>query len=195
MFLDLLRRRNPAFVEAAFELHQAGAIPSGAYVLDIDAIEANARVLRAEADRLGLQLFAMTKQVARNPSLIAAVVRGGIDRFVAVDMACARAIDAAGARVGHLGHLVQVPFAEADRAVSLTPDVWTVFSHDKAREAAAASARAGRTQGLLAHASPASRRFRRCCTTPRRATCGRRPTSERSNVRPSGCAMRASRRR
>ncbi len=150
MFLDLLRRRNPAFVEAVFALHQAGQIPAGAYVLDLDAIEANARALQTEADRLGLEMFAMTKQVGRNPELIDAVGRGGIDRFVAVDMACARAVVAAGARVGHLGHLVQVPFAEADRAASYAPDVWTVFTHDKAREAAAASARAGRTQGLLA---------------------------------------------
>jgi hypothetical protein len=40
MFLDLLRRRNPAFVEAVFALHQAGEIPGGAYVLDLDAVEA-----------------------------------------------------------------------------------------------------------------------------------------------------------
>ncbi len=150
MFLDLVRRRNPAFVEAVFALHQAGEIPGGAYVLDLDAVEANARVLRAEADRLGLDIFAMTKQVGRAAPFIAAVAAGGIDRFVAVDMACARAIVAAGAKVGHLGHLVQVPFAEADRAAAMAPDVWTVFTHDKAREAAAASARAGRTQGLLA---------------------------------------------
>lgn len=150
MFLDLVRRRNPAFVEAAFALHQAGEIPAGAYVLDLDAVEANARLLRAEADRLGLEIFAMTKQVGRVAPFIAAVDAGGIDRCVAVDMACARAVVAAGSRVGHLGHLVQVPFAEADRAASMAPGVWTVFTHDKAREAAAASARVGRTQGLLA---------------------------------------------
>ncbi len=149
MFLDLVRRRNPAFVEAVFALHQAGEIPSGAYVLDLDAVEANARVLRAEADRLGLAIFAMTKQVGRNAPFIAAAGAGGIDRCVAVDMACARAIVAAGAHVGHLGHLVQVPFAEADRAAAMAPDIWTVFTHDKAREAAAASVRAGRTQDLL----------------------------------------------
>lgn len=150
MFLDLLRRRNPAFVEAAFALHQAGEIPGGAYVIDLDAVEANARLLRAEADRLGLGIFAMTKQVGRSAPFIAAVGAGGIDRIVAVDMGCARAAVAAGARVGHLGHLVQVPFAEADRAAAMAPDVWTVYSHDKAQEAAAAAHRAGREQGLLA---------------------------------------------
>ncbi len=38
MFLDLLRRRNPAFLEAAIALHQAGRIPGGCYVLDLDAV-------------------------------------------------------------------------------------------------------------------------------------------------------------
>ena len=65
MFLDLLRRRNPAFLEAVLALHQARRIPGGGYVLDLDAVEANARVLRTEADRLGLDIFAMTKQVGR----------------------------------------------------------------------------------------------------------------------------------
>jgi predicted amino acid racemase len=150
MFLELLRRRNPAFLDAAIALHQAGEIPGGCYVLDLDAVEANARALRAEADRLGVEIFAMTKQVGRNAPFIAAVGAGGIDRCVCVDMADARAVVAAGAHVGHLGHLVQVPFAEADRAAAMAPDVWTVYSHDKAREAAAAAARAGRRQTLLA---------------------------------------------
>ena len=50
MFLDVLRRRNPAFIEAAMALHQQGDIPANAYVLDLDAVEANARVLKAEAE-------------------------------------------------------------------------------------------------------------------------------------------------
>jgi hypothetical protein len=37
MFLDALRRRNPGFIRAAQSLHQAGAIPANAYVLDLDA--------------------------------------------------------------------------------------------------------------------------------------------------------------
>ena len=96
MFLDVLRRRNPKFLEAAIVLHRQGKIPANAYVLDLDAVEANARVLKTEADRLGLKIFAMTKQVGRASSFCAAVQRGGINRSVAVDMACARATHRAG---------------------------------------------------------------------------------------------------
>ncbi|MCO6049278.1 alanine racemase [Mesorhizobium sp. RP14(2022)] len=151
MFLDVLRRRNPRFVEAAIALHQAGKIPANSYVLDLDATEANARVIATEAKRLGLQTFAMTKQVGRNSGFCQAVKRGGIDRAVAVDLACAVACDRAGLPVGHLGHLVQIPRFEAAMAArDLKPDYWTVFSHEKAEEAARASKDVGRTQQLLA---------------------------------------------
>ena len=71
---------------------------------------------RAEADRLGLKVFAMTKQIGRNRCLLpggacaAASERGGGRHGMrardAVAPACA---------VGHIGHLVQVPRAEAER--------------------------------------------------------------------------------
>ncbi|UFI02851.1 alanine racemase [Roseibium aggregatum] len=151
MFLDVLMRRNPAFIEAAMALHQAGKIPANAYVLDLDAVERNARLFKGEADKHGLKTFAMTKQVGRHSGFCQAVMRGGIERSVAVDMACALACDRAGLKTGHLGHLVQVPKREAAfAAAKLQPDYWTVFSAEKAQEAAAAAKAAGRTQNLLA---------------------------------------------
>ena len=151
MFLDLLIRRNPRFIEAAMALHQQGKIPANAYVLDLDAVERNARIFSQEASKLGLTSFAMTKQVGRHSGFCQAVMRGGINRSVAVDMPCAIACDRAGLKTGHLGHLVQVPRREADFAADrLKPDFWTVFSDTKAGEAAAAAAKAGREQALMA---------------------------------------------
>lgn len=151
MFLDVLRRRNPAFIEAAMALHQSGQIPANAYVLDLDAVEANARVLKTEADKQGLKIFAMTKQVGRASSFCQAVQRGGIEKSVAVDMACARATHNAGMKVGHLGHLQQVARAEADAAAAtFRPDYWTVFNAEKAHEAGQAAHKAGYRQNLLA---------------------------------------------
>lgn len=151
MFLDVLRRRNPRLVETAIALHQSGRIPANAYVLDLDAVEENARVFKREADAHGLAVFAMTKQVGRNSGFCRALLRGGIDRAVAVDMACARPCHAAGLRLGHLGHLVQVPRFEAEAAArELSPDFWTVFNEIKAGEAARAAAQSGRTQNILA---------------------------------------------
>ena len=161
MFLNVLRRRNPRLVEQSILLHQAGQIPANCYVIDLDAVEANARVLKAEADRHGLKIFAMTKQMGRDASFCAALLRGGVDRAVAVDMEDARACSRAGLAIGHLGHLVQVPRAEADAAASLSPDFWTVFAFEKAAEAAAARARRGGRQRFLARIQTAGDRFYR----------------------------------
>jgi len=149
VFLQPLLRRNPRFVEAAVELHQAGRIPANSCVLDLDAIETNTDGLCRQARRLGLTVYAMTKQIGRAPAALAAMTAGGVDGYVAVDMACARPIARHGHNLGHLGHLVQVPRAEAGEAAGLEPDYWTVFSENKAEEAAAAAHRLGRSQRLL----------------------------------------------
>lgn len=150
MFLDVLTRRNPALVEAAIALHQSGRIPAGSFVLDLDTMVANARVFMAEAKRLGLTVFAMTKQFGRNPVAMDALASASMDRFVAVDMACARRIDGAGHTVGHVGHLVQIPVAETRVAAAMHPDYWTVFDDVKAEAAGRASAEERRDQPLLA---------------------------------------------
>jgi predicted amino acid racemase len=150
MFLDPIRRRNPALIEAAIALHQQGRIPANSYLIDLDAARTNAGRLRQEADRLGLRIFAMTKQMGRNPDFCRAVSAGGIVEAVAVDMPCARATRRAGMQLGHLGHLVQVPRAEANAAAAMQPAYWTVFNEEKAAEAAAAAGRLGRRQNLLA---------------------------------------------
>jgi predicted amino acid racemase len=150
MFLKNLRDRNPDFVSAAITLHQAGQIPANSYLLDLDAMRINARIMADEAERLSLKLYAMSKQIGRNPPAFNALGAGGIDRYVAVDMACARPIHRAGYRVGHIGHLVQVPQAEALAAAEMRPDYWTVFSIEKAKEASQACGELGYIQPMLA---------------------------------------------
>lgn len=151
MFLDVLRRRNPNFIEAAMRLHQEGRLPANSYVIDLDAVEENARALKREADKQGLKIFAMTKQAGRNSGLCRAILRGGITGSVAVDMACARATHRAGMKVAHLGHLQQIARAEAAAAAkAFGPSYWTVFNDEKAQEAAQAAKDTGYRQDLLA---------------------------------------------
>lgn len=150
VFLNSLIRRNPSFLEAAIALHQEGSLPANCYVVDLDTVRTNTQTLRDEAARYGLEVFAMTKQVGRNPDVLAAIRGGGIDACVAVDMQCARVVHRCGLRVGNVGHLVQVPRAEARVAASMHPGNWTVFSLDKAREAAQAASEEGYEQPLLA---------------------------------------------
>ncbi|BCH30167.1 amino-acid racemase [Mesorhizobium sp. L-8-10] len=150
MFLDVLRRRNSGLIEAAIHLHQEKKLPANSYVIDTDTVERNAGTLRETADRHGLKIFAMTKQMGRNGDFCAAVRRGGITESVAVDMECARATHRAGLTLGHLGHLVQVPRAEAAAAARMKPRYWTVFNDEKAGEAVEALRAADHDGQLLA---------------------------------------------
>jgi predicted amino acid racemase len=150
MFLNSLLERNPSFVRAAIALHQAGQIPPNSYVLDLDAMRENARLISEKAHTLGLSVFAMSKQFGRNPRALDAVVQGGVDGFVAVDMGCVMPIVHAAHTVGHIGHVVQIPRREAPRASAANPSFWTVYSLEKASEAAGAAAEQGREQALLA---------------------------------------------
>lgn len=159
MFLNALIAKNRAFVEAAVTLHQSGAVPANSYLLDLDTMRANAAALASTAQGLGLTVYAMTKQFGRNPPALDAIRAGGIDRFVAVDMACARPIHRSGHRLGHLGHLSQVPRGEAREGARMRPEIWTVFNAGKAAEAADAAASIGHVQGLVARIFAQGDRF------------------------------------
>ena len=149
MFLDVVRRRNPRLIEVSGEWHREGVIPPNTFVLDLDAIEANARLLRETAAEHGIRLYFMTKQIGRVPEAVAAIRKGGIEKAVAVDMDEARTLYQQGVPIGHVGHLVQIPRAEVPEALSFKPEVITVFSIEKAREVSEAALAIGRRQPIL----------------------------------------------
>lgn len=161
MFLDLLRRRNPTLMGAAAALHAAGTLPANTYAIDLDAVTRNAKAFAEEALRLDLTVFAMTKQIGRNPDVSNALASVGITHAVGVDLACALAASAGGLGTGHIGHLVQVPRHEAMRAMALAPLFWTVFNETKAREVGQAATQSGRLQEVLVRIARDGDRFYR----------------------------------
>lgn len=148
MFLDTVLTRNPGLVDAAAALHRDGEIPPDTYVMDLDAVEANAALLAAEAERLGISLWFVVKQIGRNPELIRAVARH-IPRSAAIDPAEARALHAAGARPGNLGHLVQIPPRALPDMLAWRPEAVTVFDLANARAVAEAARGLGFVQDVL----------------------------------------------
>ncbi|OKI06753.1 amino-acid racemase [Streptomyces sp. CB02923] len=148
MFLDTVLTRNPQLVDHAAELHHSGAVQPDTYVLDLDAVEANAALLAGEARRWGLGLWPVVKQVGRNPEVIRAVARH-LPRFAAIDAPEARALHAAGARAGNVGHLVQVPHRALPEVLARRPEAVTVFDPANARAVSDAARQLGCVQDVL----------------------------------------------
>ncbi len=149
MFLKRILFRNEALIDAVVTLHQTYQIPSNAYVLDVDAIVENVKMMADLCHKNGMKLYPMTKQIGRNPVVIKALGEAGADGCVCVDMADARRVHEAGMKIGHLGHLVQVPAGETAAAVAMEPEYWTVYSLEKAKAISEALPQ-GKTQKVMA---------------------------------------------
>jgi len=149
VFLQATLSRNPGLVDAAIELHHSGQIGPNTYVIDLDTVADNARLLAREAGQFGVRLHGMTKQHGRNPFVAKAAIEAGIDDIVAVDVPEARILHRHGLPIGHIGHLVQVPTRDTPEVVAMKPGVVTVFSIDAARRLAEAAVAAGNSQPIL----------------------------------------------
>jgi predicted amino acid racemase len=149
VFIDRLKRLNPTLVTDAMRLHQAGDLLANTYLLDVETITANTRIIHAEAERLGLSLYAMPKQFGRNRDACDAIVAGGIDACVAVDIQCMEAVQHSHMRIGHVGHLVQPHRGTEDAVIAARPEVVTVFHPAIAERLGAAARRNGVEQAVL----------------------------------------------
>lgn len=149
MYLQRLMERNPRLMEAAVTLHQSGRIPPNTWLIDLDTVAENARALAAEAGRLGLTTYLMSKQYGRNPYVSAVALASGLHKIVAVDATCALMAHRYGLPVGHMGHLNQIPHSQMPFLVAMRPEVITVYNLDHARWIDRAAAEMGFVQELL----------------------------------------------
>lgn len=62
MFLNMVIERNPQLIIEAAKLHRYGVIEPNTYVLDVDSIYENARLIKETADKYNISLYYMTKQ-------------------------------------------------------------------------------------------------------------------------------------
>ncbi len=142
-------KRNPKLIESAIKFHREGLINPNSYVLDIDEIKSNARKLSEAAKKHNIELYMMTKQIGRNAEIAKCIAESGIEKAVAVDPWEAIDLGRAGIKLGHVGHLVQIPFAMIREILSYKPEVITVFSLEKAREISQEALRLGIRQDIL----------------------------------------------
>jgi predicted amino acid racemase len=139
MFLEATLKRNPRLIQTAFAFHRAGMIPPNTYLLDYDAVQANARLLYDAAQAANMSLYFITKQIGHNPPILDAIQRGGLLKGTAVDVVEAYTMASNGVTLGNVGHLTQIPTHDIEPILALGPEVVTVFSYEKAQQIAAAN--------------------------------------------------------
>lgn len=149
MFLQATLKRNPKLIDAAFKLHKEGLIEPDTYLLDLDTIIKNAKAIKNEADKYGIKLYFMTKQFGRNPYIAKELMKLGYEGAVAVDFREAEVLAANNIKLGHVGHLVQLPKHKVEAILKLKPEYITVYSLEKAREVSKAAKKLGITQNIM----------------------------------------------
>jgi predicted amino acid racemase len=150
MLLDRVVERNPALLEAAFELHRSGAIPSATFLVDLDAVAHNAHKMADEAHRCGLRVYVMTKQHGRNPFVTKVALAEGLDSTVSVEAIEAHILNRHGIPIGHVGHLSNMPQGQIRKILEMDPEVMTVFSYENAKAISDAAGELGRIQNIYA---------------------------------------------
>lgn len=149
MFLDTVLHRNSTLLEAALAFHRQGDVRPDTYVLDLDTICENARMIKEQADAWHVGLYFMTKQLGRNPLVAEALLALGYPAAVAVDYKEAALLADHGIPLGNVGHLVQIPSGQVAEIVRQKPRIITVYSVEKACEISRAAVAVNRVQDIM----------------------------------------------
>lgn len=149
MFIEAALKKNPMLIDVAARFHKAGLMEPNTYLIDLDMVRENAELIFKAGKRHGVNLYFMTKQFGRNPVVAKAIAEAGIEKAVAVDMGEARVLFGYGIKIGHLGHLVQIPKRDLKEALLMRPEVITCFNEDKIREISDAARELGMVQDVL----------------------------------------------
>lgn len=149
MFLEKTKERNPKLLDKALQLHASGQIRPDTWVVDLDTLLSNAALILSEAKKYDLKLYYMTKQFGRNPLVAEKLQELGFTGAVAVDYKEASVLMQEGLRLGHVGHLVQIPVAEVPKIVKAKPEIVTVYSLEKAEQISEAAIKAGVVQPVM----------------------------------------------
>lgn len=149
MFIDILKEKNPKLLKTALLLHKSGEILPDSYIIDVDIFKENAKLIKAESDKYGINLYYMTKQIGRNPYLAKILEDLGYLGAVAVDFKEAKVMMKNGLKLGNTGHLVQIPSKMTGEIVKYGSNIITVYSYEKALEISQEAEKLGIIQDIM----------------------------------------------
>ena len=149
MFLPKTMDANRPLIDFAFSAHGRGALLPNTYVLDMDALTANAAGMLETARKSGVALYFMLKQLGCNGQVARRLTDLGFPGAVAVDSREALYYKKNGIPLGHIGHLVQIPDGALGGLLDARPQIITVYSLEKARKISLLAAERGMTQDIM----------------------------------------------
>ncbi|WP_284139110.1 MULTISPECIES: YhfX family PLP-dependent enzyme [unclassified Virgibacillus] len=149
MFLDVTKRRNPDLIKTGVTLHQTGEIPPNTYIIDVDILKENVKLLSKAADKHEMTLYFMSKQLGRLPEIARIIENNGIAKAVAVDFDEGKLLAENGIKIGNIGHLVQPGKHQWKEVLSWNPEVVTIFSYERAQQLSVTARQMGKVQDIL----------------------------------------------
>ncbi len=149
MFIQRLKKTNPALLEYAFDSIRRNEILPDTYILDLDAITENGRRMLEVSKPLDIKMLFMLKQIGRNPIVAKRLMDIGFDGVVAVDFKESLLMAKHDIPLGNIGHLVQIPQGALNTLLQHKPEVVTVYSYEKILEINEAAASLDMVQPLL----------------------------------------------
>lgn len=149
MFLDKMMEVNPELIDLAMQLHQQQKLAPDTYVVDVDTLLNNARLMLDEANKHSIQLYFMLKQLGRNPWLAKELMKLGYRGAVVVDYREAEVMMQHQIPISNVGHLVQPCHMLLQKLVDYGCEYFTVYSLDKIQDLNTCAQKAGKVQAIL----------------------------------------------
>ena len=149
MFLKRLLKENLDFVKVAEKLHKDLEILPDTYCIDMDMLEINAKNILKEANKYGITLYYMLKQIGRNPLIAKKLENIGYKGAVCVDFKEAEIMMENNLHLGNVGHLVQIPQKMIKRIIEYGTDVFTVYSIDMIQKISDVALNLGKVQDII----------------------------------------------
>lgn len=149
MFLNKLQERNQNLLNIAIEFHQKGLLSPDTYLLDVDTILDNAKLLIEKAKKNNIKLYAMTKQIGRIPFLAKKILELGYSGVVAVDFKEAEIMIKNNIPLGNVGHLVQAPTKLLEKIIKSNVEIMTVYSYEKVEQIDKVAKKLNKIQNIM----------------------------------------------
>jgi predicted amino acid racemase len=149
VFLKKLLAENIPLTEYALYCHNKGTLLPDTYMIDLDTIEENAQHILREANNHNVGLYYMLKQLGRVPTVGKMLSAMGYRGAVCVDFREALGLMINGVRLGHVGHLSQIPKSALEKILNAKPEILTVYSVEKAAQISEICSQNGLRQDIM----------------------------------------------